>query len=199
MTSSDAKLEKIQTHFKALSAVALSLNTASDELTKAVTILDEALKKLNVGLTVWVTFRSRAVEEWEFDDDQIGYAKVQGKWGVALRHLWGDHQLDTYDDEGPWLFNDAPRELRLGGVEKIPDVIETLAKAAFDTTKKIQEKTKDVRALAGAITSVTAEAKAKPLTLAESIAAGQKSVDSLMAKIASFGGLPDRDTKAGGK
>ena len=74
MTSSDSKIEKIQTHFKALSSVAPTLNAASDELTKAVAVLDENLKKLNVGLTAWVTFRSRAVHpsmrDEEYDDDE---------------------------------------------------------------------------------------------------------------------------------
>src|SRR5713101_3022462 len=101
MTSSDSKIEKIQTHFQALASVATSLNTASDELTKVVGVLDEALKKLNIGLTVWLAFRHRAVEEWEYDDDEIGYAKVNGKWGIALRRIWGDNRADHYGDEGP--------------------------------------------------------------------------------------------------
>ena len=174
MSPTDSKIQKVQTHFQALSSIASSLNAASDELTKVVGVLDEALKKLNVGLPVWVTAWSRGVEDWEFDDDQIGYYKVNGKWGVALRHIWGDHRDDTFYDEGPWLFNDAPRELRLRCVNKIPEVIEALAKEAFNTTKKIQDKTKEVRELAEAIGSVTNEAKGKSLTLAERIAAGQK-------------------------
>src|SRR5215472_6474492 len=56
MASSDSKVEKIQTHFQVLSNAASQLNAASDELTRVIGVLDEALKKLNVGLTVWVTF-----------------------------------------------------------------------------------------------------------------------------------------------
>ena len=202
MTSSDSKTAKIQTNFRALSAVASSLNAASDELTQVIGVLDEALKKLNVGLTVWVIFDDRSdSRDVEYDCDQIGYCKVSGKWGIALRHIWGHEGFDDHKEDGPWLFNDAPRELRLRGIDKIPEVIEALANEAIGTTKRIQEKTKDVRELAGAITSVTTEAKAraKSATLAERIAASQKSVSDSMAEIASFGGLPDRDTKAGGK
>ncbi len=157
MTSSDSKVEKVQTHFQALSSVASSLNKVSDELTKVVTILDEALKKLNVGLTVWVTFRSRGVEPLEYDNDQIGYCKVNGKWGIALRRIWGDDARGFYGDEGPWLFNEAPREMRLHGVDKIPEVIEALGKEAFDTTKKIHEKTQEIREFAGAIEKIASE------------------------------------------
>ncbi len=157
MTSSDSKVEKVQTHFEALSSVASSLNSASDEFTKVVTILDEALKQLNVGLTAWVTFRSRGIEPWEYDDDQIGYSKVNGRWGIALRRIWGDQREDEQRNEGPWLFNEAPREMRLHGVDKIPEVIEALGKEAFDLTRKIHEKTHEVRELTGAIEKIASE------------------------------------------
>jgi hypothetical protein len=55
MTSGDSKITKLQTDFQALSKIATELNVSSDGLTKTVGFLDEALKKLNVGLTVWVT------------------------------------------------------------------------------------------------------------------------------------------------
>jgi hypothetical protein len=154
MSSDDQKITKIQTHFQTLSNLAASLNKASDELTKAVSVLDEALKKLNIGLTVWVNYASRAVEEWEFDDDQIGYCKVNGKWGIALQRFWGDHQRDTFGGEGPWLFNDAPREMRLRSVDKIPELIEALSKEAFNTTRKIQEKTSEVTELAKVVEQI---------------------------------------------
>jgi hypothetical protein len=154
MTSSDSKVEKIQMHFQALSSVASSLNTASDELTKVVGVLDEALKKLNVGLTVWVTFIKWTGEACEYDEEQIGYCKVNGKWGIALRRIWGDEVADNHVEDGPWLFSDGPREMRLRGVDKIPEVIEELGKAASDTTKRIHETTEEVRELASAIEKI---------------------------------------------
>jgi hypothetical protein len=154
MTSSDSKVEKIQAQFLALSSVASSLNAASDELTTFVSILDEALKKLNIGLTVWVPYLYRAVEAWQYDQDEIGYAKLNGKWGLALRRIWGDEQRDDHGMEGPWPFSEAPREMRLRGVDKIPEVISALGKEAFDTTKKISEKTQQVREFASAVAKV---------------------------------------------
>lgn len=181
MTSGDSKIAKLQTDFQALSKIASELNTASDGLTRTVAILDEALKKLNVGLTVWVTFRSRFESDDEplrYDLDKIGYCKVNGTWGLAIQHIWGDEGMpDPWEgSEGPWLFNDASRELRLHSVDKIPAVIAELAKEASDTTKRIQEKTKEVLQLAEAITQVATDGKGKSLTLAERIAVGQKSL-----------------------
>ena len=153
MTSGDPKIAKALTHFETLSSLASSLNTASDELTKVVINLDEALKKLNIGLTVWVPFRFREDPDSPecYDRDQIGYTKVQGTWGLALSRIWGDHVRDEHYEDGPWLFKDAPRELRIECLDEIAGVIEELAKSATATTKKVQEKTKQVRELAAAM------------------------------------------------
>jgi len=153
MASSDSKIAAIQKHFQVLSGVASSLNTASDELTRAVAALDEALKKLNVGLTVWVTFASITDEDYPeiYDSQQIGYCKVNGTWGIALRHVSGDAERGEQDEDGPWLFSDASREMRIQAVDKIAELIEALSKEASETTKMVQEKTKQVRDLADAI------------------------------------------------
>ena len=186
MSSTDSKTAKIQSNFKALSEVASSLNSASDELTQVVGKLDEALKKLNVGLTEWVIFDDRLPnEDMQYDCDQIGYTKVDGKWGIALRQIWGHEAYDDHKENGPWLFNDAPREMRLRSVDKIPELIESLNKRASETVKKIQEKTKEVRELAAAITP----------SLSERIAIGQRV--TLTGKLSEMGEMGG--SKEGGK
>jgi anion-transporting ArsA/GET3 family ATPase len=146
--------EKVQTHFQTLSKIAASLNTASDELTSSVETLSELLKKLNVGLTVWVVFRTRDEDEPQtYDQDEIGYYKVGGEWGIALRSVYGNFSHDEHSTESLWLFNDAPREMRLAAVDKLPDLIEALAKEAFNTTRRVQEKAQQVRELARAISN----------------------------------------------
>lgn len=165
MTLDDSKIEKVQFQFQALATVASSLNSASDELTKVVSILDEALKKLNVGLIAWVAFRVRQDDEHgsgNYDLDQIGYCKVNGKWGIALRRIWGNANFDADHAEGPWLFNDAPREMRLYAVDKIPELIEALSNEASETTMKVQEKTLEIRKLAGAIEQITKQPQRVP-------------------------------------
>jgi hypothetical protein len=163
MTSNDSKITKIQKHFLALSELAPQLNAASDHLTRAVAILDGSLKRLNIGLTAWVSFRSRIEEQWGYDDDEIGYAKVDGKWGIALRRDWGNYNANEFGVDGPWLFNDAPRELRLLSVDKIPELIEALGKAAFDTTRKVTDKTKEVLDLVDVVQEIINESKEKPV------------------------------------
>lgn len=153
MRSGDPKMDEVLANFETLSTIATSLNTASDELAKVVGTVDETLKKLNLGLTVWVPFRFRGDDDYpqEYDQDQIGYAKVNGTWGISLRRIWGDESRDIYHEDGPWPFNAASRELRLLAVDMIPGLIEALAKNATNTTKRVQDKTKQVRELANAI------------------------------------------------
>ena len=168
MTSSDSKVSKIQTQFQALTSVATSLNTASDELTRIVGVLDEALKKLNIGLTVWVTFCTWSDEYNQgitnvnrYSCEQIGYCKVNGKWGIALQRVSGD-DAGPDEPEGPWLYNDAPRDMRLESVDKIPEVIEELSKEASKAAKIIQEKTRQVGEFAAVIEQMTKTAQKKP-------------------------------------
>ena len=97
--SADADLKSIRTSFLELAAKATSLNKASDELTRTVGILDTALKKINLGVTTWVAFRNWSDEEGEErGSDQIGYAKVNGKWGIALLKYWENYRGEEHYD-----------------------------------------------------------------------------------------------------
>jgi len=191
MASTESQIEKIQKHVKALSGIASSLNTASDELTKAVGVLDEVLQELNIGLSVWVTFCDRSDKEDPdiYDYDQVGYCKVNGTWGIAIQNLWGDAGEDRHESEGPWLFTDAPREMRIQAVDKIPALIEALSKQASETQKKIADKTKQVRSLADAIRTAKINKDAIELegitpehfvALTEAVARQQKFVGELI-------------------
>ena len=103
------------------------MNKVSDELGELIAKIDEALKKLNLGVSVWIKIVAYGAdpgndEFWE-QTDKIGYAKVNGKWGISLR----TDQMDVRDGEEraeQWLFNDAPRLMRLSAIEKIPELLE---------------------------------------------------------------------------
>lgn len=145
--------EKSILSFEQLSTIANSLNKASDELTKVVSALDGALQRLNVGLVVWVL-----VVKWHdenglaYECEEVGYAKVSGIWGIAIRKLFGSEDSPDPDEVREiWAFNDAPRELRLRAVEKLPAVIDELAKAAIETTELLNKKLAETKKFAAAI------------------------------------------------
>jgi hypothetical protein len=164
MALSDPKFLSVLKNFGTLSTSATEVNKASAVLASAVSQLDEMLKRLNLGITGWVVIRSRGTEPPEYDDYELGYARVNSKWGLAIRRVHGDP--DHEDVEGPWAFNDAKRELRIGAVDKIPELLEKLAQKTADTAEQLAEKTREVLEYSSAIQSVAAaKTDLKPVAL----------------------------------
>jgi hypothetical protein len=151
--ANDSLIVRAQTSFEKLAAAAKTLNKVSDRLGQTVVELDAALKTLNLGISTWTSFSS-----WEdgpdWDSHDIGYAKITGKWGLAIRSRSGSYPTPEYDKTDEWLFNDAPRMLRLQAVDKIPDLLEELAKSVAQFTVKIAEKLKQSEELSIAITAM---------------------------------------------
>src|SRR5437763_1208094 len=98
---------RLRSSYTQLSSSAQSLNTASDELTKIVSSLDTGLKKLNLGIEAWVTISTGSDESGRYSyDDQLGYGKVNAKWGIAIRQLEGDELSGEERIAQEWLFAD---------------------------------------------------------------------------------------------
>ncbi|HMD84038.1 MAG TPA: hypothetical protein VKO18_04985 [Terriglobia bacterium] len=151
--------ERVQTAYKQLSLAANGLNTASDELGKAISVLDAALQKLNLGVSAWAPLAGNEDPPYTWWTRSVGYSKIGDKWGIALRKASGNYNYPEQDSEELWLFNDAPRWMRIEAVGKIPDLLEALLKEAEETTKKIRNKTTQVYELAAAMSKVGQEAQ----------------------------------------
>jgi hypothetical protein len=152
MSSNDGSLaERVQSSYLQLSAVASDLNTVSDELGKSIAEIDAALKKLSLGISVWVEITRWEGDELDYYTQDIGYAKVGGKWGVALRTVSGNHNYPDRDDVEQWLFNDGPRKLRLAAIEKLPELLKKLSEEAVETTKKIKDRLAEAQEVAAAV------------------------------------------------
>ncbi|HKM84980.1 MAG TPA: hypothetical protein VJW96_02165 [Terriglobales bacterium] len=151
--------ERVQAAYKQLSLTATTLNSASDDLGSAISVLDAALQRLNLGITAWVTLSGNEDHYGEWWSRDIGYTRVGDKWGIALKTASGNYGNPDQDSVEKWLFNDAPRWMRIEAVGKIPDLLEALIRQAEDTTKKIQDKTADVLELAAAMSKVLEEAQ----------------------------------------
>jgi hypothetical protein len=147
--------EMAEFSFTQLAAVASDLNDVSDELGKSITEIDSSLKKLNLGVSVWIRVGGwDNPQEMEYFREQLGYAKVNGKWGIALRTIAGDDNHPDQEHIEAWLFNDGPRTLRLTAIEKLPEMLLMLSKEALETAGKIKNKLAEVQEVARAITVV---------------------------------------------
>jgi hypothetical protein len=150
--------ERVSDAFERLSASAAALNVVSDELSKPIAAIDSSLKTLNLGVTTWVEFAGHVDHDagcfWE---RSMGYAKVSGKWGIAIRTKNGD--FGNEPDAEYWPFSEAPRAYRLEAVDKLPELIEKLVAAADETADKLKEKISTTNQVARAIAQSPAAIK----------------------------------------
>jgi hypothetical protein len=154
-STGDSLAERVQASFLQLSAVASDLNAVSDQLGKSIAEIDDALKKLNLGVSVWVTIEGSEEGPYYWTED-LGYSKIDGKWGIALRSLKGDYAEDQERIEA-WLFNDAPRPLRLSAITKLPELLKKLSEEAVETTKKIKTSLKEAQQVVVALKTAVLE------------------------------------------
>jgi hypothetical protein len=159
MASTEEPLvSRVEASFRKLSAVASDLNFSSDELGKSISDLDSALKKLNLGIPAWVSFRGNSDpnEGWYWSED-LGYAKVGGAWGIALRTVKGECGDPEGESVETWLFNDGPRPFRLAAIEVIPKLLEKLSTEADETAKKIRLRLAEVQEVAAVVKKAAEE------------------------------------------
>jgi hypothetical protein len=149
-SAQDPLVEKVESSFRKLSTVASELNFVSDELGKCVSEMDAALKKLNLGIEVWVEI-SGGQDDMGFWSRELGYQKIGGKWGIALRTISGAYGCEEDSDIEAWLFNDGPRYLRLASIEKIPELLQQLSAEGTKAAAEVSKRLTDVKKVAAAV------------------------------------------------
>jgi len=142
---------KIQNAFRALTAAADHLNAASDELGRPISELEALLKKLNLGVVVWAEMEGGQDESLEWWSREVGYAKVGGRWGISIRSISGNPARLNEDKEEAWLFNEAPRWMRVTAVEHIPKLIEKMVTETNETAQKIRDKVSEAKEIVTAV------------------------------------------------
>ena len=143
MELKDDLAKRVQDSYRKIPAVAESLNSVSDNLNSSAKRVEAILKKHPLGVASWVKFTdSRTHDGMVYYYEQVGFAKINGKWSLAIRTVDGNVRDD--DDIESWPFNEAPRGLRVKAVNKLPDLLEQLVK---DGNEMIQEVTGQVKAV----------------------------------------------------
>jgi hypothetical protein len=151
-TERESLSAKVQSSYQQLSKVAADLNAVSDELGKSIADLDAALKKLNLGVTKWIQIKlEEDPQTGDFSGDYLGYAKVGGKWGIALSKTSGNHNYGLDEGSEEWPFNEGPRELRLAAIGKIPDLLDKLSEAATKMAANVRDRLGEAQQVAGAV------------------------------------------------
>jgi hypothetical protein len=151
--SNEALAKRVHDSCRQLAEVAPTLNSASDRLGVSVSKLEDHIKPLGLGVTSWVPFSSwHSQDGFQYSFEEIGYAKIGGKWGIAIRTRSGNEAYPE-DDGDSWAFNEAPRDLRVRAVAKIPDLLEKLIKDTASMAKTVAESADQVDIFAEAFTA----------------------------------------------
>jgi hypothetical protein len=176
-------LERVANYYSQLTTVAADLNAVSDELGKSIAEIDAALKRLNLGITTWVIIQGDngdpSNDNMSYWSRDIGYARVDGKWGISLRTVDGFYPDPDGEKIEEWRFNEAPRSLRLESIDRIPVLLETLCKDAVKTTKDIRAKLSEVESVAEAINGAVCSPLRKAVAAAL-VKAGHSSAAQLL-------------------
>jgi hypothetical protein len=153
MNAKDESLvSRVRSSFGQLSSRATDLNTLSDQIGKVITRFDAEFNRLNIGIPALVRFREWTSEDGiRFEVEDVGYAKIGTKWGLAIRVMSGHEGQDDYSEQQEWLFSDAPRLLRLKAIDKIPELFETLVDEVDKATKAVDVKLKEIQQIATAL------------------------------------------------
>lgn len=131
--------ERVSAAFEKLKASASELNAVSDELAKPIQSVDATLQGLNLGVSAWVEVAGDVDPDNGFYWDRaLGYDKVAGTWGLAIRAEAGP--LGVENPEEVWRFSDAPRSYRLESLDKLPELLEKLVETANKTTAELRSK-----------------------------------------------------------
>ncbi|WP_263378459.1 hypothetical protein [Granulicella paludicola] len=141
-----------------LSETAKTVSAATRKLSEAVEQLNEALKKLNLGVAAWVvTCHGPDIPGMVEETEEVGYARVKGKWGVCLRR--------TIEHAGPdpdvteWHFSEAPRDIRQRAAGSLSKIVPALQKEAAKTASELDAHADDALKLAQNILAAATKSK----------------------------------------
>jgi hypothetical protein len=152
----DTSVEGVPQSFRQLKVASTFLNQASDKLNDSASKFNAAIKKLGLGISSWVEFDGdRNPDNGVAWHEDVGYTKIGGKWGLAIRSVTIDSN-DPPDNEY-WPFSEAPRGLRIKAAPRIPDLVDQLIQDAAKTTKEISRHTRNIDALTEAILNIAEE------------------------------------------
>jgi hypothetical protein len=143
--------ERTAQALKQLQPVAAAVETAAAELSKPVSAVEAALKRMNIAYEAWVTYKQGSYEEnwWKWD---IGYTRLSGRWGIAIKVSSGEEGNPEYDQSERWFFNESPLYLRHPAIDKLPDLLESLAKTGESVVSKLTRAAERAATIADVVT-----------------------------------------------
>jgi hypothetical protein len=129
---------------------AQELNAISDEISAQIRDLEAALASNGIGVSAWIN-----VATWDHKSDEghtlhfsagIGYGKHNRKWGL-LYSVW----CDEFGEESVSFLRDTPRDVRIGALQKLPELFDKLAEETQKLVARGRENLSDAKEIAAAL------------------------------------------------
>ena len=149
--------DSVESSLGVLISVSESLNKASDMLSMRISEVETALQRYNLGVKAWVeVYRER--HEHEVDGAPhtyvtylvrlLGYSKNNGKWGLLSAEYWDENEEETWRQS---FLHEAPRDMRIAAIDKLPDLIKKLAHNATELAAEATTKAETARQIAATL------------------------------------------------
>lgn len=139
-------IESVEQSYLRLTLISQSLNAASDKLGQSITKVENLIKNLNLGISSWVNFQD-SEDNGYYSYERLVYTKEGKNWGLFIKKGHG-HEAEPVETSEIWAFNEAPRELRVRAIKKLPDLLARLAKDSEAIMAQVEKGTEDVDAFA---------------------------------------------------
>ena len=81
--------DRITTSFKNLVVSSDELVSAAGDLKKVIDTFEKPLNSINPHVATWHQLSGNESHDGHYWHRDIGYAKVEGRWGIALRDVKG--------------------------------------------------------------------------------------------------------------
>jgi hypothetical protein len=86
--------------------------------------------------------------------EAIGYAKINGTWGIGLRKTFDDENDESRSECTEWRFKDAPREMPLRAISNLGKLIERINEDADRAANVLEKRIEEAEEYANAISLV---------------------------------------------
>jgi len=160
--SASELLLKAESNLKELASAAQKLNAISDEFTGQVSAIEATLNRLGLGVRAHIVVLSSSNADGFITRYlRLAYGNTGGKWGFVIGQYTDDQNLPDYTDFESWPFKDAPRELRIDVVEKIPELLQALVKKSADIAAKMTQKIDYTKELASRLAPTSPQGSKK--------------------------------------
>jgi hypothetical protein len=140
-----------------LQASAKQFKPVSATLSKFVRQVEQALDELDLRVACYTQIsESRdSYGDDSFTREYIGYIEHQGRWQIVLNVDEGFDSRPGDVDEKIWPFDLSPQYLRIKAVDKLPELIDSLAATLDKTSQRMAQKLEAAQEIASAVTSLS--------------------------------------------